>query len=94
MKYTWDARSVWVTTKASAPGGARTEKVGLPFSPDLYDHMLEHGVYIDDDAVSDAATSSLTHPRGNSPTRLIRGLDVYTQAHACVPALCTQKFVQ
>lgn len=36
-----------VTTKATAPGGARTEKVGLPFDPDLFDHMLEHGVVIE-----------------------------------------------
>ena len=43
-----DARSVWVTTKATAPGGARTEKVGLPFDPDLYHHMVEHGVFVDD----------------------------------------------
>ena len=36
-----------VTTKATAPGGARTEKVGLPFDPDLFDHMVEHGVVIE-----------------------------------------------
>lgn len=36
-----------VTTRATAPGGARTEKVGLPFDPDLFDHMVEHGVVIE-----------------------------------------------
>ena len=42
-RYTLDRRSILVTTKATAPGGARTEKVGLPFDPDLFDHMVEHG---------------------------------------------------
>lgn len=46
-RYTADRRSIYVTTKATAPGGTRTEKVGLPFDPDLFDHMVEHGVYID-----------------------------------------------
>lgn len=45
--YSLDRRSIYVTTKASAPGGSRTEKVGLPFDPDLFDHMVEHGVYIE-----------------------------------------------
>ncbi len=36
-----------VTTEATAPGGARTEKVGLPFDPDLFDHMVQHGVVIE-----------------------------------------------
>lgn len=47
VRYTTDRRSVWVTTKATAPGGARTEKVGLPYDPDLFDHMVEHGVFIE-----------------------------------------------
>ena len=47
VKYSGDKRSVMVTTKATAPGGIRTEKVGLPFDPDLYDHMVEHGVVIE-----------------------------------------------
>ena len=42
-KYSGDRLSISVTTKATAPGGARTEKVGLPFDPDLFDHMIEHG---------------------------------------------------
>ena len=42
-RYTVDRRSIYVTTKATAPAGARTEKVGLPFDPDLFDHMVEHG---------------------------------------------------
>ena len=32
--------------KRTAPGGERWEKVGLPFDPDLFDHMVEHGVAI------------------------------------------------
>ncbi|KAK9861664.1 hypothetical protein WJX84_001635 [Apatococcus fuscideae] len=48
VRNTFDRRSVWVTTKANAPGGKRTEKVGLPYDPDLFDHMVEHGVYIED----------------------------------------------
>lgn len=47
VKYAGDKRSVMVTTRATAPGGARTEKVGLPFDPDLFDHMVEHGVVIE-----------------------------------------------
>lgn len=47
VRYTNDKRAVMVTTEASAPGGARTEKVGLPFDPDLFDHMVEHGVVIE-----------------------------------------------
>ena len=46
VKYSGDKRSVWVTTKANAPGGKRTEKVGLPYDPELFDHMVEHGVHI------------------------------------------------
>ena len=45
--YSGDRRSLYVTTKATAPGGVRTEKVGLPFDPDLFDHMVEHSVYIE-----------------------------------------------
>ena len=45
-QYTADKRSVLVTTKETAPGGRRTEKVGLPYDPELYDHMMEHGVHI------------------------------------------------
>lgn len=47
VKYAADKRSVMVTTKATAPGGARTEKVGLPFDPDLFDHMVQHGVVVE-----------------------------------------------
>ncbi|KAI3432765.1 hypothetical protein D9Q98_004305 [Chlorella vulgaris] len=49
VKYTNDRRSIIVTTKPTAPGGARTEKVGLPFDPQLLDHMVMHGVYIEAD---------------------------------------------
>ncbi len=45
-QYTWDKRSIKVTTKDTAPGGRRTEKVGLPYDPELFDHMMEHGVFI------------------------------------------------
>ncbi|KAL6769297.1 FTSHI6 [Auxenochlorella protothecoides x Auxenochlorella symbiontica] len=45
--YSDDRRSLYVTLNEHAPGGARTEKVVLPFDPDLFEHMLEHGVYID-----------------------------------------------
>ena len=47
VRFTGDKRSVWVTTKANAPGGQRTEKVGLPYDPELFDHMVEHGVAIE-----------------------------------------------
>ncbi len=47
VKYTLDKRAVWVTTKENAPGGVRTEKVGLPYDPDLFYHMVEHGVVIE-----------------------------------------------
>ena len=43
VAFTDDRRSVRVTTRASAPGGARTETVGLPYDPDLFDHLVEHG---------------------------------------------------
>ena len=36
-----------MTTKDTAPGGRRTEKVGLPYDPDLFDHMVAHGVAIE-----------------------------------------------
>lgn len=58
VKYAADKRSIMVTTKATAPGGARTEKVGLPFDPDLFDHMVEHGVIIE---VFYACLFSLVH---------------------------------
>ena len=47
VEFTADKRSVRVTTKESAPGGRRTEKVGLPFDPDLFDHMVAHGVVVE-----------------------------------------------
>lgn len=52
VRYAADKRSVMVTLKATAPGGARTEKVGLPFDPDLFDHMVEHGVVIEAEHLS------------------------------------------
>ncbi len=46
VRYTADRRSVFVKTKASAPGGARVEKVGLPYDPELFDHLIENGYVI------------------------------------------------
>ncbi|PSC74371.1 ATP-dependent zinc metalloprotease chloroplastic [Micractinium conductrix] len=54
VRFADDRRSVRIVTKASAPGGARTEKVGLPFDPDLFDHLVEHGVFIEDANVNPA----------------------------------------
>jgi len=45
--FTADKRAVRVTTKDTAPGGRRTEKVGLPYDADLFDHMVSHGVVIE-----------------------------------------------
>lgn len=47
VEFTADKRAVRVTTKDTAPGGRRTEKVGLPYDPDLFDHMVAHGVAIE-----------------------------------------------
>mmetsp|Transcript_28408 Transcript_28408/g.50750 ORF Transcript_28408/g.50750 Transcript_28408/m.50750 type:complete len:912 (-) Transcript_28408:144-2879(-) len=47
VKFTTDGRSAFVTTKENAPGGARTEKVGLPYDPDLMHHLIEHGVEVE-----------------------------------------------
>ena len=47
VEFTHDKRSVEVTTKDTAPGGRRTEKVGLPYDPDLFDHMVSHGVVVE-----------------------------------------------
>ena len=38
--------TVDVLTKASAPGGVRTETVGLPYDPPFLDHLLAHGVRV------------------------------------------------
>ena len=43
VRYTADRRSVLVKTKAGAPGGVRVEKVGLPYDPELFDHLAQHG---------------------------------------------------
>lgn len=40
VKYSYDHRSVTVNLKESAPGGARAVKVGLPYDPDLLDHLV------------------------------------------------------
>lgn len=46
-KYTSDRRSLIVTTKPSAPGGERTCKVGIPFDPELFDHLTLNGVSVE-----------------------------------------------
>jgi ATP-dependent metalloprotease FtsH len=48
VRFTDDKRAFWVTTKANAPGGVRVEKIGIPFDPQLPDHLLMHRVQIDD----------------------------------------------
>ncbi|GMH43653.1 hypothetical protein BSKO_11575 [Bryopsis sp. KO-2023] len=63
VKYTSDHRSVVVDLKESAPGGARQVKVGLPYDPDLFDHLVANQVYIEDPQI---------HPLGNVVFTLIR----------------------
>lgn len=41
-----DRRSMRVVTKDTAPGGRRTQRIGLPYDPHLYDHLMIHGVSI------------------------------------------------
>lgn len=41
--YTNDRRSLKIKLNERAEGGVRWDKVSLPFDPDLYEHMLEHG---------------------------------------------------
>lgn len=47
VELTQDQRIAKVTTLATAPGGLRTERVALPPDPDLFDHLVEHGVDIE-----------------------------------------------
>lgn len=37
---------VTVVTRASAPGGVRSDRVGLPYDPAFLDHLLAHGVTV------------------------------------------------
>ena len=46
IKYSNDYKTVEVQTKETAPGGARTERVALPYDPDLYHHMAQHGTKV------------------------------------------------
>lgn len=46
VKFSNDYKTVEVQTLDTAPGGARTEKVALPYDPDLYHHMVQHGTKI------------------------------------------------
>ena len=45
-RFSYDKRNVFVTTKPTAPGGQRTEMVGLPPDPKLMDHLTAHGVFV------------------------------------------------
>ena len=47
-RFAYDKRNVFVTTKPTAPGGQRTEMVGLPPDPNLLDHLVTHGVFIEE----------------------------------------------
>lgn len=69
VKYTTDRRSVWVTTKANAPGGARTEKVALPFDPELFDICVENG-WVGGLGVSRCYLQHLAENHGASPRAL------------------------
>lgn len=53
VRFSQDYKTAEVQTTADAPGGARTERVGLPYDPDLFHHMVQHGVNI--------AVSSTSH---------------------------------
>ena len=44
VKFAEDNRAAWVTTKPNAPGGKRTEKVGLAFDEDLFPLLVVHNV--------------------------------------------------
>ena len=46
VKPTMDQRAVWVQTNESCPGGARREKVNVPYDPDLVQHLRDHGVEV------------------------------------------------
>lgn len=46
VRFTGNMKNVDVTTKASAPLGRRTERVGLIYDPHLYDYLCSHGVTV------------------------------------------------
>ncbi len=46
ISFARDYKTAKVTTTADAPGGARTEKVALPFDPDLYHHIVTHDIFV------------------------------------------------
>eukprot|EP00746_Dinoflagellata_sp_MGD_P157773 gnl/MRDRNA2_/MRDRNA2_86312_c0_seq1.p1 gnl/MRDRNA2_/MRDRNA2_86312_c0~~gnl/MRDRNA2_/MRDRNA2_86312_c0_seq1.p1 ORF type:complete len:944 (+),score=74.05 gnl/MRDRNA2_/MRDRNA2_86312_c0_seq1:51-2882(+) len=48
VRFSPERQTLIVTTKQNAPGGARLFKVGMPFDPHLSDHLLLHGVYVED----------------------------------------------
>jgi cell division protease FtsH len=45
-RFNYDKRSMYVTTKTTAPGGQRTELLGIPPDPQLMDHLTTHGVFV------------------------------------------------
>lgn len=49
VKFSQDNRHAWVWTKETAPGGARKEKVILPYDPDLYPFLKIHNVPIEEE---------------------------------------------
>ncbi|MEW5306932.1 MAG: hypothetical protein WDW36_009362 [Sanguina aurantia] len=49
-----ETRNVMVTLRASAPGGVRTEKVVVAPDPDLFDHLVTHGVTVEGHAVQES----------------------------------------
>jgi cell division protease FtsH len=51
VKLTDDRRSLWVVTKANAPGGPKLSKIGIPFDPLLPDHLLTHRVQVEDNEI-------------------------------------------
>ena len=65
VRPTMDERSVVVRTRPTAPGGSRTETVGVPYDEDLLEHLLHHGVEIK--SVDDNPWS----PVGNALARLL-----------------------
>ena len=58
-KFSIDRRNLFVTTKPEAPGGRRTEKIGLPPDPDLMDHLTAHGVFVEEPGELSAIENAL-----------------------------------
>ena len=84
VKFSNDYKTVEVQTTETAPGGARTERVALPYDPDLYHHMAQHGVNI---LVSPAKAYSWRQELSLSEIALVRDimLQVLTYHLASLP---------